>query len=410
MRKAQASEAMENMPTTQISRVRCAQATATKVSGLKIKSREDYLDSLIKRLQDNIDKCAKMNPPQEPPQKLIFKDLEDIAKDLEYKLVEASRSVSVYRRNFAIEQARILKMTTLCPEIVNFIPPKRKSYGGDHQTIINDLKDRYGDDVMNELEAEKIKKTERVKKDKFKQSGRDGLSQPKISSFVKASRSPIQISPNNDCADDVMEVKIEPPEVIDVSESSEDSEIVKLKLIQESLKQELQQIPLTKETPTQSVDVKKEEFSPLLSSRKPNIDKGDGFRIESTESDTSMKRKLNTATESEPSSKRPKNNSTATHHQSKSLPAKHSSGSVSINANVKSKISRIVIEQLNHFYSRKKFQSGDPRSLFKAMARHVTHYFYERSPTIDPEKNEIKAHIVKIFYKKGVIKCENDFE
>lgn len=396
LRKAQASEAMESQPNAQISRVKHPMSTERKVIGLKLSVREKTLTFIVDCLKTNKDKSEKAVPPEKPSHNLSYKDLEDIGKEIEYKIFSDCKAVSIYRRNIAQAVQLIKKCVGLYPDLKNHEPTKRQAFGGDHNSIMDDLKERYGADVVKELESEKSKKTERVKKNKFEQSGRDGLNQMKINSFF--SKNPEKSPDDSSQSDEEAIFKTEP--VSYVSSSSSDADLEKLEKIKENLEKELEAVKEIKkveqsEQKAISIDgsVEEEDEAPLVIDEDP-IDKGDGFPIES------MKRKVDHTSKDQESneSKRPR------------LNEKSSCSSKPALNNVKTAITNLVLSELNPFYKSNKFKSDDPRGLFKIMARDLTHWYLKKNPTISPQRPDVKKLICRIFYEKGSIREVNDFK
>lgn len=415
LRKAQAAEAIEMMPTSQISRVRAAQSTGSRI-GLTLPVRETSLTHLTDTLKANMEKCEKANPPETPLHKLVYKDLEDIAKEIEYGCFSNCKAISVYRMKISKALVEIKGKVGLHPSIQNHVPAKRQAFGGDYKTVVSLAKERYGDDVVKELEDEKTKKIERVKKDKFKQSGRDGLNQTRINSFF--SKNPNR-SPDASSDDDVVTIEMKDEPVVIAGSSSEGSdseEMVKLKLIKQVLQKELEK------TAEEVEEVEKEAFNPevfkiaaaeeevddkdvdsddrLVIAESP-IDKADCFPTAPP-----VKRKMHSIPLSNGSVK-----GSVLQHQSKKPridPPAKIPGEPKIH--LKETIAKLVLAELNPFYKEKKFESDDPKSLFKSMARELTHHFFESSKKKVPSKSDIHIYVNEIFYNKGIIRCTDDFK
>lgn len=97
LRKSQAIKELEMQPSTQISKVKSAQYTSTKVNGLTTKIRESNLLLFANSLKEN----AVYLKDKESLSKLKFKHYEDIATNIEYECFSSSKAVSLYRRNIA---------------------------------------------------------------------------------------------------------------------------------------------------------------------------------------------------------------------------------------------------------------------------------------------------------------------
>lgn len=407
LRKASAADALEMMPTAQISRVRAALSTETKVSGLVVNTREKNLTHIVDCLKQNKSKAENLTPPQLPSHNLNYKDLEDIAIAIEYECFTNCKAVSIYRRNFGKAVVKIKSCADLYPDMKDHKPKNRQSFGGERETIISDLKERFGEDVMKELEAEKNKKTERRKKNKFEQSGRDGLSQMKINSFFSNNpkKSPDQSS---DSEIEEVEVKEVKTETIELPNSESDSELEQLNAMKENLKKELEAAEADEKAeifeeklvaPTEVLKPEpvvidyyeddQEEAGNLIIDEDP-IDKGDGFPIEPVKRKADVPLKVLSTSDI----KRPRMEANA-------------SSSV---GNLKSFISQMVLAELNPFYKARKFKCSDPKALFKSMAREVTHYFADRHATKPPHQSEVKNHIFAIFKTNGSVSCVQDFK
>lgn len=403
LRKAQAAEAMSMQPSAGISKVRAALSTETKVIGLTQAIRETYLKMLADALLQNMKKCKELEAPETPKHALKYVDLEDIAIEIEYKSFSDSKAISIYRKKLAVSMQDIRKSTGLYPALKDHAPKKRQAFGGDAETIIADLKKRYGDDVVSELESEKNKKTERMKKDKLEQSGRDGLKQPRINSFF---------STNQKSPDESSEASTESPELkpepTDISTSSNDSELEKLKIIKEVLKKELEETSNDDvEIPVGDQDEADESESALVIDESP-IDKGDGFPKES------LKRKLEATSkdQQEPPAKRQNTSDDNSSKRQRPHSDHQSSSSSDLKAIAVTKktTSEMVVKTLNPFFIKKKFKSENPKELFKTMAREVTHHFVGKSPTRPPHQASVKAYIDAIFKRKDFIRSERDFK
>lgn len=201
---------------------------------------------------------------------------------------------------------------------------------------------------------------------------------------------------------ETVDVKLETVE----SNSSNDSELAKLQLMKESLEKEIdatnvEEVEISQDShAVKAVDLGKvdeycdnqlvidEHDSPVA------VDKEDGFPI--------MKRKLvSLSTES-------KEVIVIESKRHKSIDKVHASKSTK--EDVKATISKIVVSELQPFYKSKKILSSDPKSLFKTMARFVTHHFFERNPGRVPQKSDVKEFIKNIFKDKVFIKKREDFE
>lgn len=98
-----AAKELEQESGTQITRVHQAQATTTKVSGLKISMRENYLTALIEALKANV----KESEEDKPRSYLVQKDFEAVAADIEYECFSKQKVVNMYRHAVAKEVSSI---------------------------------------------------------------------------------------------------------------------------------------------------------------------------------------------------------------------------------------------------------------------------------------------------------------
>ena len=386
LRKLKATKAMEDLPKTQISRIKSAMSTETKVSGLTISKRDSNLSFIVDALKCNVVRCAEKDPPEHPTLSLYHEDYENIAKEVEYRCFSDSKAISIYRRNIAKVSSEIKSSHGLYPDTKSYERKQRQAVGGEFKTALNMVKERFGSDVAKELEDEATKKTEKKKKNKLEQSGRDGLNQLKINSFLtKKDEKVPEVEP--------VKIKEEIPE--EASSSSNDSELAKLKMLKEVLEQQLEseetavtEEPVKVEAPSVVSDEDAADV-PLVIDESP-IDKGDGFAIES------MKRKLELSDEKGSSSKKPR--------QSESGPSSSSREAV------KRIFSQMIIKELNPYYSAKKIRSDNPKALFKTMAREITHQFCMKHPHGKIQQPDVKSYIRGIFKKKPIIEKEEDFK
>lgn len=374
LRKAQAAEKMEDFPKTQISRVKQPMSTETKVKGLTIKGREVNLDSLIATLKSHKE---KMN--QKTDHNLSRVDFEDVAKEMEYKIFSQCQAVSVYRNRIMKLIHSLKTATELCEELKSHVPKSRQSFGGDYKTIVDDLKTRYGADVVNELENEKKKKVERKRKDKFQQSGRDGLKQEKINSFFvkNETKSDTQLK-SRESSVEIIEVKQEIIEVFDDVPESKPMEVEPDEDFHEkcSLDEKILQL----ENLGKTENNKNSPFFPEV----PEVKEVKEIKVE----ENSRKRKIEENHEESP--KRIRENS------------QKSSEKLS----KKTEISSVVVKELMSFYRKNLFKSDDPNKLFKSVARSLTHQCLANPM----KKSEIQSKIAKIFRRKVHIRHEDDVD
>lgn len=94
-----AAKELEQEASTQMTRIHQAQATTTKVSGLKISMRENYLTALADALKANVQNSEE----DKPRSALVQRDYEAVAADIEYECFSKSKVVNIYRHAVAKE-------------------------------------------------------------------------------------------------------------------------------------------------------------------------------------------------------------------------------------------------------------------------------------------------------------------
>ena len=87
-----------------MTRIRNAQATTTKVAGLKISVRENYLTALVDALKANV----QNNDEDKPRSALVHRDYEEVAADIEYECFSNQKVVNMYRHAVAKEVKLLL--------------------------------------------------------------------------------------------------------------------------------------------------------------------------------------------------------------------------------------------------------------------------------------------------------------
>jgi hypothetical protein len=377
LRKAAAAEKMEDFPKTSISRVKFPMSTETKVKGLTIKTREANLDHLVDTLKAHMDKIN-----EKTDHNLKRKDLEDIAKEMEYEIFAQCQAVSVYRMKFAKHIHSIKTSSELHPALKSHVPVQRQSFGGDYKTYEKEIRSKYGDDVVNEIEKEKNEKSikvEKKRKDKFQQSGRDGFKQEKINSFfTKNEKKSETQSRARESSVEIIEVKQEIIEVFD--DVQEANEADKIKIEKENVETEDSEQSF-------SLDQKIEKLKILgMEENNKNSPFYTDFKQE-VKVEESKKRKLDQDDDYKKSPKRARESISSSHR-----------------LRDKNEISAVVVKELTFFYRKDLFKSDDPKKLFKDTARNLTHHFKE-NPS---KKSEIRSQIAKIFRRKGHIKEVDD--
>lgn len=139
-RNLDATKHLENSLTRSSgNRVRSAQFTASKISGLDVKRRENFLDKFVQKLKENV---AQATTP--PASELRLSDYEDIAVNIEYAIFTKHRAISLYNRSAAFEIREIDKCTkekVLLSSIKEHVPKKREARGGSSIDQENQLKE-----------------------------------------------------------------------------------------------------------------------------------------------------------------------------------------------------------------------------------------------------------------------------
>ncbi|KAM8708388.1 hypothetical protein ACLKA7_015373 [Drosophila subpalustris] len=131
-KQIKAARQLEQETHTQISRVRQAQSTETKIAGLQLTQREKYLDAIIDALKANVQSCEK-DTEQQPRSVLRHNDYEAVGVDLEYEVFQKQRVVNMYRHALA-KQLSIIKQQTskaaLMPLLADYVPRPETSAKG----------------------------------------------------------------------------------------------------------------------------------------------------------------------------------------------------------------------------------------------------------------------------------------
>jgi hypothetical protein len=287
------------------------------------------------------------------------------------------------------------------------LPKKHTSHGGDYKTIVGDLKSRFGEDVVNELEKEikddadqkKIRKKEMAQQSK----SRDGKNQSKISSFFEKKPKVEHDEAGGGgggaaaaaAADTVIDL------IKEEEDNDDDHDVSKLELMKLALENELRQIQ-----PNGENDVKDEELADKKDSDYDDDEEtGLQFDMQEEEEENDKKRKADDDI-ADKISKLPRletfKKAAEAFDMNEDDPTKKAAAAVNAKLAArrkrnKSKMSEIVINTLNQFYRDKKFGGSDPKALFKTIARKLTYHFYDKDPDF-VSKEEIKDFIFEIFY------------
>ncbi|KAH8259765.1 hypothetical protein KR026_010062 [Drosophila bipectinata] len=217
-----AARQLEQDTATQISRVRQAEATETKIAGLQSTQREKYLTAIIDALKANVEKCQD-DPEQQPKSVLKYNDYEAMAVDMEYEVFGQQKVANMYRHAL-VKQISIIKQLTgktqLMPLLADYIPkPETSSKGAWTGGSV-----AYFERKLKELEEQRpqsLKETPKALKERkgFKQ---DSSKQTSIASFFKKE---IKEEPMDEAAESSPTIKQEPeePETIEEDKPNENA-------------------------------------------------------------------------------------------------------------------------------------------------------------------------------------------
>ncbi|KAH8307117.1 hypothetical protein KR044_005163 [Drosophila immigrans] len=207
-----AARQLEQETTTQISRVRQAQSTETKIAGLHQTQREKYLDAMIDALKANVRKCEK-DPDQQPRSALKHNDYEAMGVDLEYEVFQKQRVVNMYRHAMAKQLAIIKQQTakeTLMPLILDYVPKPETSSkgawtGGSVAYFERKLKE------LEEQTPQSLKEPPKALRERkgFKQ---EQSKQTSIASFFTKVKQEVKVDAEDEATEQLLTVKTEPTE------------------------------------------------------------------------------------------------------------------------------------------------------------------------------------------------------
>ncbi|XP_005178786.2 ATP-dependent DNA helicase Q5 [Musca domestica] len=150
-----AARELEQEAGTEITRVHQAQATTTKVAGLKISMRENYLTALVEALKNNV----KESEEDKPKSYLVQKDFEAIAADIEYECFSKQKVANMYRHAVAKELSTIKQLTSkkrLMPVLMDYVPKPEKK-----KSVWNGGSVEYFERKLKELEEQKPKSNDK---------------------------------------------------------------------------------------------------------------------------------------------------------------------------------------------------------------------------------------------------------
>lgn len=231
LRKLAAAKEMENLPTAEICKVKYPSSTATKVAGLTNKTREGYLKLLTEALKQNVEACQGIDVTDH---ELIYKDFEDVAIELEYSAFTVNTVITMYRRAVVKHQLAIKKASTekkLCPQLKTHVPKKREAHGGEYQTVADEIREKFGNELVDEFEAsqkQEVKpKIDRMEnRNKTGNFSRDLTSQTKIQNFFKKTDEPL-LKHNGESSDQPESTKPEEePEMMETDVGDVEGEVI----------------------------------------------------------------------------------------------------------------------------------------------------------------------------------------
>ncbi|XP_037931888.1 ATP-dependent DNA helicase Q5 [Teleopsis dalmanni] len=125
-KKLNAAKELEQENESQITRVKMAQATSTKVTGLKISMRETYLTAVVDALKLNVEKCTEDTPRIA----LNQRDYESMAVDIEYDCFCNNKVCNMYKLAVAKQLSGIRHQTNknqLLPLLKDYAPKPETS-------------------------------------------------------------------------------------------------------------------------------------------------------------------------------------------------------------------------------------------------------------------------------------------
>ncbi|CAH0390955.1 unnamed protein product [Bemisia tabaci] len=184
-RGSQSSNDPDNENDATYSIVKAAASTKVKVNGLKITTRESYVDLFKGCLEDNYNKC---NSFEDEPLQLSKSDLEEFATLVEYEVFTASKVLATYRNLAAKKKSEIVKATnalSLFKELKTFTPTKDK---GTLRDAMEDIKKKQATKYPTTIiPASQLLPNfnSNTKPRKRLGIGRDFLSQQSVKSFLK---------------------------------------------------------------------------------------------------------------------------------------------------------------------------------------------------------------------------------
>lgn len=188
LRRLSAAKKMEMEPAAAIAKVKHPQSTTVKVAGLTNSQRESHLKLLADALKQNVEVCSAL---AKTDHELVYKDFEDIAKELEYDAFTNNTVMTMYRRAVMKHFATLkdcIKKTQLYGTLKSHVPKKREAHGGEFQSVAEMVRQQYGDDIIKEFEESQRKEEPKKEKRETNKSGnfsKETSSQTKIQQFFQ---------------------------------------------------------------------------------------------------------------------------------------------------------------------------------------------------------------------------------
>lgn len=341
----------------QMCRVKHGLSTATKITGLTNATRDSYLTYFADLLKKNYELCSADDPPL---QDLIYRDFENVARELEYECFTANKVMTLYRRSVAKKNDEIRKCTEkLFPNLKNYTPQKVQNTGGSYTSLKEKFEEKFPGITV---EVEGVKKETKSPSQRRslipKTLKRDPLTQTSIVGFfsqklVETENEKKEGQSVSNKTTDAPQVKQEKIETIKISEDEYHSS--SLNEVKVKLETEVKHIKSSSNVKTQ----KETEIKPINSS-------------------SNNKRTLKapiTEPDKRPRIDEPKVKSKTDHSSSRSRDSasKHSEKISKHEMKERFRVCELVKDFLMPFYTTKRIAD---REVFKSLAKHISHQFY----------------------------------
>ncbi|XP_065359615.1 ATP-dependent DNA helicase Q5 [Calliphora vicina] len=308
-----AAKELEQESETHMTRIHQAQATTTKVAGLKISMRENYLTALADALKTNVQNSEE----DRPRSALVQRDYEAVAADIEYECFSKQKVANMYRHAVAKELSIIKQLTSkqrLMPVLMDYVPKPevKKSVwnGGSVEYFQRKLKELEDDNPQCLANSSKSKNDIPKALRKPKSYKQDMDKQTTIGSFFNVSKGSEEDSSNTSTEDkepeenvnmDIKLEKIDSPEnEEELGIKSEDEEEHKMVVDTErgasednlelliSKEQELK-LQIEKLEQEEKADIKDEEEKSMSKENKINNENNEkSFKKSSSSSSSSL--------------------------------------------------------------------------------------------------------------------------